>query len=111
MRKIDALKIEHAYANAPDSQEKMKRGYARIINMAIDNLLKRQKGIDNNSTQKYTVSNGQSRDLPDTGRSSQNTQSQKDHHLQDVQSRQIAGSKVWQGLENKQQQTNESIGG
>lgn len=109
MRKIAALRFEYTYADAPDSEARLDRFYSWLINKAIDNLL--QKGIDNNSTQKYIKSNGQTRRISDSRGRSQNTQSQKDHNLQDVQGGQASSSKIWQGLENKQQQANESIRG
>jgi len=111
MRKVTSLKIEYTYAEAPDSEARLDRFYSWLINKAIDNLIKKQKVLDNNSTQKYIKSNGQTRRIPDTGGSSQNPQSQKDHNLQNVQGRQAASSEVWQSLENKQQQANGSIGG
>lgn len=101
MRKIVALKIEYTYANTPDSEARLDRFYNWLINKAIDNLLEKQKAIDNNSTQKYTESNGLSRGISNTGRSSQDTQGKEDHYLQNVQSRQTASSEIWQGLENK----------
>lgn len=101
MRKIAALKIEYTYADTPDSEARQDRFYKWLINKAIDNLLKKKQAIDNNSTQKYTESNGLSRRISDTGRSSQDTQGKEDHHLQNVQSRQTASSEIWQGLESK----------
>lgn len=111
MRKITALKVEYTYANAEDSKERLDRFYSWLINKAIDNLLIKKKGIDNNSTPKYTGNNGHSGDISNPRRSSQSTQSQKDHNLQNVQGGQTASREVWQGLENKQQQTNENVGG
>lgn len=111
MRKIAALKIEYTYVESPDSKARLDRFYNWLINKAIDNLLNKQKGIDNNSTQKYTENNGRSRDIPNPRGSSQDTQSQKDHNLSNVQSRQSSSSKVWQSLENKQQEVNNTIGG
>lgn len=111
MRKIAALKIEYTYANSPDSEARADRFYKWLINKAIDNLLQKKKTIDNNSTLKYTESNDKSGRISDSGRSSQDTQSQKDHHLQNVQGGQTTGSKVWQSLENKQQKTDGGIGG
>lgn len=111
MRKIAALKIEYTYADTPDSEARLDRFYSWLINKAIDNLLKKQKVIDNNSTLKYINSNGQTRRISDTRRGSHDTQSQKDYHLQDVQSGQVASSEIWQGLENKQQKINGDFGG
>ncbi len=111
MRKIAALKIEYTYADSSDSEARSNRFYSWLINKAIDNLLQKQKDIDNNSTSKYTGGNEQSGRIFNTGRSSQDTQSQKDHHLQNVQGGQTSSSEVWQSLENKQQQADDSIGG
>ncbi len=111
MRKIAALKIEYTYTDNEDSEARMDRFYKWLVNKAIDNLLEKQKTIDNNSTQKYTGDNGQSRRISNTRGSSQDTQSQKDHNLQDVPSRQAPSCEVWQGLENKQQQTSKGVGG
>lgn len=111
MRKIAALKIEYSYADTPDSEARLNRFYDWLINKAIDNLLEEQKAIDNNSTQKYTESNDKTRSVSDTRRSSKNTKSQKDHHLQNVQGGKTASSEVWQSLENKQQKINNSVGG
>lgn len=111
MRKIAALKIEYSYADTPDSKARLDRFYNWLINKAIDKLLEKQKTIDKNSTQKYTESNGHSGGISNPRRNSQNTKSQKDHHLPNVQSGETAGSKIWKGLENKQQQANESIRG
>lgn len=111
MRKIAALKIEYTYTNAPDSEARLNRFYDWLINKAINNLLAKRKVIDNSSTQKYTGNNGQTRRVSDTGRSSQDTKSQENHDLQDVQDGKTAGSKVWQSLENKQQEVNNTIGG
>ncbi len=111
MRKIAALRIEYTYADTEDSEARLDRFYHWLVNKAIDNLLEKKKTIDNNSTQKYTEGNGQSRRISNTRGSGQDTKSQKDHNLQNVQGRQTSSSEVWQGLENKQQQTNESVGG
>lgn len=111
MRKITVLKIEYTYADTPDSEARADRFYKWLINKAIDNLLKKKQAIDNNSTLKYTESNDKSGRISDTGRSSYNTKSPKNHHLQNVQSGEASGSKVWQSLENKQQETDIIIGG
>lgn len=111
MKKIAVLKIDYTYADVADSEARMDRFYNWLINKAIDNLLKKQKAIDNNSTQKYTKIDGQSGRISNPRGSSQDPQSQKDYHLQDVQSGQASSSEVWQGLENQQQEVNRSIGG
>lgn len=111
MRKIAVLKIEYTYVNTPDSEARADRFYKWLINKAIDNLLKKKQAIDNNSTLKYTEDNDKSGRIPYTGRSSYDTKSQENHDLQDVQGGKTTGSKVWQGLENKQQKTDISIGG
>jgi hypothetical protein len=111
MRKIAALKIDYTYMEAPDSEARLDRFYSWLINKAIDNLTQGEKGIDNNSTQKYTENNGRSGDISNPRGSGQGTQTQKDHNLQNVQSRQASSSKIWQGLENQQQETRSSIGG
>lgn len=95
--------------DAPDSETRLDRFYSWLINKAIDNLLK--KGIDNKSPQKYTKNNEPPGDISNPRGSSQDTQSQENHHLQDVQGRKTAGSEVWQGLEDKQQEINKDFGG
>lgn len=111
MRKITALKIEYTYADTPDSEARLDRFYKWLINKAIDNLLKKKQAIDNNSTLKYTEGNDKSGRISDTGRGSQDTKSQKDHDLQDVQGGKTTSNKVWQGLENKQQKIIRGFGG
>ncbi len=57
MRKITSLKIEYSYANTSDSEARADRFYKWLINKAIDNLLEKQKAVDNNSTLKYIIIN------------------------------------------------------
>lgn len=111
MRKIAALNFEYNYANSLNSEARTKRFYDWLVNKAIDNLLKSQKDIDNNSTQKYIKDNGQSGSIFNSRRGSKNSQSKKDYNLSDVPSGQTPCSQVWQGLENQKLKTNRSIGG
>ncbi len=133
MKKIAVLKIDHTYANTVDSETRANRFYDWLINKAINNLLEKQKGIDNNSTQKYTVNDEKNRrgkeiyrpsiyrrakqklasrrGILNPRRSSQNSQSREDYYLSNVPSRQAPSSEIWQGLENKQQEIKGSFGG
>jgi hypothetical protein len=88
-------------SNGQNYSELEGRAYNRIIDIAIDNILRRQlekenKGIDSKSTQKYTrSSNGKSRRISHPRRGSQKAKSQKNYNLPHGQKRKATSSQVW----------------